>query len=185
MIIIKDNKRVYMIESTYTYGECSRWDQALLPDNMPLFKAVKSNVLIGGNSFCELEAIRYLRLPFPSTLNAPELTEKVLPKIKGAMKECDRLDEDGEIAYMAFAKGEKAFILTNNFLLAEVQTEKAFGWQAERLRYALATTQGQPLMQRVKNIYRSVSRLLKVDLFPLIMMDTKSFQISIIKEDEV
>ena len=183
MIVIKENNRVYMVESICNYGEYSRWDQALVPDNMPLFKAATANVMIAGDNVCDLDAIRYLRLPFPATLNAPKLTDKVLPKIKAALKALDRLDENGDISYMAFAKGDKAFMLTSNFCFVEIEKEKAFGWQAERLRYALILTQGQPVMQRVKSIYQLVGRQLKANMFPLVVMDSKSFQIQIIEED--
>ena len=185
MIVIKENNRVYLFESVYTYGDAGRWDQALVPENMPLFKAAKANVLIGGDSFYELEAIRYLHLPFPATLNAPQLSEKVLPKLKSALKRLDKLDEDGDVSYMVFAKGDRAFMLTSNFALAEIEKEKAFGWQAERLRYALLTTQGQPMMERVKHIYQSLGRQLRANTFPLIMADSKSMQVKIIREEEI
>ena len=185
MIVIKENNRVYMFQSTYDYGEPSRWDQALIPDNMPIFKAARANVLIGGDCVSDLEAIRYLRLPFPAELTAPKLTEKVLPIVKSALKALDRLDEDDNVSYMAFAKGDRAFMLTSNFALAEIEKEKAFGWQAERLRYALLATQGEPMIQRVKKIYQTVGKQLSINMFPLIMADSKSFQVKILQEDNV
>lgn len=182
MLIIKENNRVYLIESTYSYSEYANQDQTLVPENMPIFKACKSKVLIGGCCLRDLEAIRYLHLPMPKELSAVNLLNKTVPAIKNTLQELGRLDEDGDLSSIVFAKADKVFALTPNGAIREIFKEEAIGWQDDRLRYALAITEGMPLNERIQKIYKIVGKILGVNMFPLIMMDSTSFKLKIVEE---
>lgn len=182
MLIIKEDNRVYLIESTYSYSSYGEQDQALIPENMPIFRVYKSKILIGGDCIPDLEAIRYLHLPFPKELSAVNLLNKIVPHIKSVFEYLGRLNEDGDLSSIVFAKADKVFALTPNSAIREIFKEEAIGWQDDRLRYALAITEGMPLDERIQKIYKIVGKILGVNMFPLIMMDSKSFKLKIIEE---
>ena len=182
MLIIKENNRIYMIESTYFYSEYARQDQALVEENMPVFKACKSKVLIGGRSLPALEAIRYLHLPFSSELSENALVSKVVPRMRDVWEELGRLDEDGEIWEIAFADKDKVFVTSSNGAIREIAKEEAIGLQDDHLRYALAVTQELPFAERIQEIYKIVGRIMEINLFPIIVMDSVTFKLQIIEE---
>ena len=182
MLIIKEDNRVYLIESTYSYSSYGEQDQALISENMPIFRAYKSKILIGGDCIPDLEAIRYLRLPLPKELSAVNLVSKTVPAIKSILQELGRLDKNSAMSNIVFAKADKVLSLTPNSAIREIFKEEAIGWQDDRLRYALAITEGMPLDERIQKIYKIVGKILGVNMFPLIMMDSTSFKLKIIEE---
>lgn len=184
MIVIKDNNRFYFVESVYTYVEYGCWDRALVLENMPIFKAHGSNVLIGGCCNAELDLLRYSHLPFPAQLSAEKMIKDIAPRVKGIIRYLGRTDEDDEISVCAFAKGDRAFILQSELAVREVFNEEVFGWNESRTRYALATTAGLPLIERLRETYRTVGKILGCNLFPLVMMDSVSFKLRIIGEED-
>ena len=185
MLILKENHRVYLVQSTYAYSLEGFPEPALVPENMPIFKAYQSKALIGGTDIATLEALRYRRLPFPQEFTAVNLLRKTVPQIERALEELGRLDESDEIdGLLLLAKGEKAFMVLADFTVREIQKEEAVGWAEDRLRYALTLTDGMPLIPRARAAYKIVGEILGVNPFPLIMMDATGFALKIIEEEK-
>lgn len=182
MIILKENNRVYIVETIYPYVEDGRVDQQLVPENMPIFKAKGSKTLIAGTELSTLDPLRYVRLPFRKELSQESLLNDISPTVRSIMCDLGRIDEDGEPADLVFAKGDKAFILTEN-MVCELKDGDAIDGPSALFRYALACTKGIPLLKRIQTVFKAVGKAIDANLFPLIMADTASLKIQVINEE--
>lgn len=183
MLVIKENGRVYITESIYYYTSAGGAEQMLVPENMPIFKAVGSRTAIAGECLSALDQIRYVRLPFPKELSQKAMVDKIMPAVDSVLSDLNKDEEDGDVPSFLFAKGDRAFETICGDIVREIGTDEAFGWQNELFRYALACTTGMPLMQRLQSVYKTVGRILGEDLFPFIMTDTASLKIQVIEEE--
>ena len=184
MLVIKENDRVYLVESRYEFLEYGHNDHCMVAENVPLFKAKRSNVIIGAVTSGAVDDIRYARLPVPRELNLAELKNTTMPSIKDIWRGMGRDDEDGEFFEIAFAQGNRAFIYRFGDVITEVVDEEAIGIFDMPLRYALKLTRGMPLMDRLQTVYKSVENLSATRLFPLFVIDTVSKKVKMIKESK-
>lgn len=185
MIILKENDRVYVAETIYPYFNDGRADQLLVPENMPIFRAKSTKVIIAGTE-TSFDSLRYERLPFHKELSQETIVNTLMPKIKTILCNLGKDDEDGNIAPLVFAKDNKAFIAWPDGKVMEIETEYVIGAAHEDLcRYSLACTKGMPLKRRLQVVYQTVGKLAGVNLFPLIMMDTKSLKVQVIEEEQI
>lgn len=182
MIVIKENNRVYVVDSIYHYTRSGLDEQMLVPENMPITKAKHSPTVIAGLEY-QLDPLRYIHLPFPKELSHKALADKIVPEIKDILHELGRDDEDGDIHTMAFAKGNKAFIVYAGKSIVEIAEEEAFGAHDDQYRYALSVTRGMPLAARLQAIYKAMGSILGANMFPLMMMDTVGLKINIVEEN--
>lgn len=182
MLFIKDKDRFYIIESTKIAGTEGDYDQMLVPENMPFFKVKNSNTVIACMNCADLDALRYRSFPFPAELSLPAIHNKIMQKVIDIWDSLGRADEDGDTSALFFAKKDRAFASWPNGTISELETAEAYGWREEYFRYALDITEGMPLKERIKAVYKAVGEITSSNLFPLIMINTKDFKIEIVEE---
>lgn len=183
MLFIKDKDRFYFIESTKLVIDERKTQQMLIPENMLFFKAKNSKTVIAGDNFAALDALRYVSLPFPAQLSLPAIHRRVMPKLTAIIEELGRFDEEDNLPVFFFGKGDKAFGVMNDGGIFEMEDAMTWGWNDSYFRYALALTEGMPLMKRIQTVYKTVEKVSGTYLFPLIMMDTKNCKIQIVEEE--
>lgn len=184
MLIIKENDRVYVVESTYEISAYGRIEQCMLTENIPMFKAKGSNTIIAADSSIKVDDLRYVRLPVPKELNLTELKNKTMPRIKDIWRSMGRDDEDGEFPEIVFAQGNRAFLFKYGDVIVEVIDEEAMGMFDTTLRYALKLTRGLPILERLQKVYKSIENLSGEKMFPLFMIDTVSKKVKMVKESK-
>ena len=185
MIIIKENNRVYVIESVYPLAFDGRADQMLVPENMPIFKAKASRAIIAGIEPADLDPLRYTRLPFPKTLSQQSMVNNISPRVADILYGLGRDDDDGELSPLVFAKDQNAFMRMSNGDILEIGSYAVIGGKDELHRYLLACTKGIPLEKRIQAVYKALGNIVGSYLFPVLMMDTVSLKPRIIEEDRL
>lgn len=183
MVILKEKNRFYFIESCWLYSSMyDMRDLYLEPENLPIFKAERSNVLIGGDMIDALDTIRYVNLHFPAKLNFSSLCNSgVNQRIHNALKS---VGKEGEEPIFVFAKDDKAFELDSTGAFLEIESCYTLGSYQSFFNYALAVSEDLPFEKRIKTIYKIVGDCINTNLFPVVMMDSKNFKLTIIEEDK-
>lgn len=184
MLCIKEKDRYYFIESMRLIADEGRHEQLSIAENMPFFKANNSDILIAGYNIAALDALRYTNLKLPSKLSFETINNKIMPEIASVWYDLGRLDEYGDPPTSIFlGKNDKAFVIDCEGNITELEDACAYGWRADYFGYALALTSNSPLNERIQKIYKAVEQISGNILFPLIMTDTKSFNVNIIEEE--
>lgn len=184
MIIIKENGRVYIIDSIYPFTFDGKADQMLVPENVPIFKATGSRAIIAGVEQADLDPLRYVRLPFPKTLSQKSMVDKISPKVESILFGLGREDEDDELSPIIFAKDKQAFMRMPNGDILEIGSAEVVGVKDDYIRYFLACTKGMPVKKRVQAVYKALSNITGANLFPLFMMDTVSLKLTFVEEEK-
>ncbi|GEM_PF-5477246 len=185
MIVIKENGRIYIAQSTFIDAPDGQKDAYTMVENMPICRVPGSKTLIaaeGERAKPDMDRIRYKRITFPATLTVPGL-HKVLPKIEAAVDELDGLEEGRLQTDLVFAKGDRAFFLHGGTAFKEVESLETIGWREVEFRYAMLLNGDRPILERIIAAYETVGRYAGINLFPVIVWDTATLKPIVVEEE--
>lgn len=135
---------------------------------------VRSDIFLYDDEFMEEEIT-------PKTV-----VREIIPYIKQRLEDnCLSLDKNGEWKNtLIICKDNHIYDIDRNFGFSEIDDYIAHGYKAETAISILDQTAGLSAKERILKVMEVIGRLTKMDLFPMVITDTKSRQFTRIYKGE-
>ena len=188
IIVIKDKDTAYVaasIECTYT---AMHTDDIINEENLKMWHPHgKDNCIIAIPSCCDvcIDNLRYADIEaFDKSLDSRTMILEIAPAIKDIYKEQNLLDDDNLWSEIVVAKNDKAFTITPNLTICDIEDFDVLGYgDAKDMVFAvLEMTKDLPPLERIAEAFRTVELGAQSIHFPIVVMNTKTNDRTVIYE---
>ena len=179
ILALKDRDSIWVAVSTKSTYTGVNMEDVILEENLKMWRPAghENAILAVEGASMTAEVLRYADLAAPNEpLTHATLIQDLLPSIKERLHERNALNGERMWDQMLIAKKDKAFVVTCNFSLLEVENVAAVGSaRSEDLAYGAARLRCDlPPVERITEIFRTLERAEKYRHFPLVIMNTMS-----------
>lgn len=179
VLALKDTDSVWLAASVKDTCCGVNMEDNILEDNLKMWRPLgKTGVIMATSGISPAaDLLRYCDLAeLDGPLTHATLFHRILPTIKERLKERDLLNGERLWDELILAKEDKAFVVTWNFTLLEVEDIASIGSsRGEDIVYGAARLFCDlPPVERLAEIFRTTARGCKAVHFPIVIMNTKT-----------
>ena len=180
IIVLKDKNSVWVagsIECTYNGFHN---DDIISEDNLKMWCPIGTKNCVMASTTPGSPLIDVLRYSHINGLDLPLdndiVINTVAPFIKESYQSCDLLDDGHLWNSFVIAKDDRAFSITPNFTVCEIEDFEMLGYDSSKdVAYgALEMTHGLPPIERIAETFRVVEKSGDSKHFPIVVMNTKT-----------